>query len=312
MATPLTPARLLEVLRAEGCTVREYRSWRTNERDDETGRVFGPVHGVICHHTGPYSTQAGIIELVYEGRAGLAGPLGHGVIDLSGTVWLVGAGRSNHAGGGDPRVLAAVAEESYGDYPPATRYHEGSPGAADGNDAFYGFECINQGDGKQAWPKAQYVAMVKAHAAICRAYGWGAKSVIGHKEWSDEKVDPRGIDMKIFRRDVSACLALPAGRWTGKEAAVALSDADAKRVWNTDFVKAPVNDPDNPTWAPSSYLRDTNLRTRDIQETVAGLKAVELTDEQLGKLAALVAADPTLADKIARRVDELIAARYLQ
>lgn len=88
MATSLTPSRLLGVLRAEGCTVREYRSWTTHERDDETGQAFGPVHGVMCHHTGPYSTEAGIISLVYNGRSDLPGPLSHGVIDTSGTVWL--------------------------------------------------------------------------------------------------------------------------------------------------------------------------------------------------------------------------------
>ena len=41
--------------------------------------------------------------------------------------------RANHAGGGDPAVLAAVASEDYGDYPPATHYHQGESGAVDGN-----------------------------------------------------------------------------------------------------------------------------------------------------------------------------------
>ncbi|MQY14346.1 hypothetical protein SRB5_45100 [Streptomyces sp. RB5] len=304
MATPLSPARLLAVLRAEGCTVREIRSWRTHERDDETGRAFGPVRGVMCHHTGPYTTESGLIDMVYDGRTGLPGPLAHGVIDTSGVVWLMSSGRANHAGGGDPGVLSAVTGESYGDYPPPSHYHEGSPGAADGNDAFYGFECVNRGDGKDNWPRAQYTAMIRAHAAICRAYGWGAKSVIGHKEWSDQKPDPRGIDMKAFRRDVAACLALPAGDWDDISP---LTATDAKRVWNLDFVPAPAASTENPTWAPASYLRDTLLRAQAIEARLSALP--DLPDAQVDAIAAALAAHPTLADEIAAKVAEKLASR---
>jgi hypothetical protein len=119
-------------------------------------------------------------------------------------------------------VLAAVTGEDYGDRPPATHEHQGSSGAVDGNSHFYGWECVNRGDGKEAWPASQYVAMVKVQAAIIRAHrakgdkwGLGGKSAISHAEWSDWKKDPAGIDMVKFRRDVAACLALPAGKWGG-------------------------------------------------------------------------------------------------
>ena len=176
MATPLTPAKLLTALKAEGVKVKEHSGWKTHERDDETGKAFGPVHGVMIHHTAASSS----LSLVYNGRSDLPGPLAHAHIAKDGTVTLLSAGRANHAGGGDPRVLAQVTNESYSDKPTAPTKHDGSSGAADGNDAFYGFECENLGTGKDPWPEAQLDAIERASAAICRAYGWSSKSVIGH------------------------------------------------------------------------------------------------------------------------------------
>jgi hypothetical protein len=200
----MTADILLAALKAEGLKVVEYKDWRTHERDAATGKDFGPVNGVVIHHTA--SGTSGIVDYCYDGSSALPGPLCHGVIDKSGVVYLMSKGRANHAGGGDPDVKTAVINESYGDYPPATNEHEGSSGAVDGNDCFYGFECVNKGDGVDPWPAAQVTAMVKAAAAICRHYGWSAKSTIGHDEWSDWKSDPKGIDMKDFRSSVQVVI----------------------------------------------------------------------------------------------------------
>lgn len=218
MATPLTADKLVAALKAEGVKVVEHANWRTHNRN--TKGAWGPVNGTMVHHTGAYTSESQILEYCYTGSTALPGPLATGVIGKSGTVYLIGNGRANHAGGGDPKVLAAVVSEDYGDRPPAPHYHQGSLGAADGNTHFYGWECINKGDGTESWPPVQYVAMVKVQAAIIRAHrakgdqwGLGGKSVIGHLEWSDWKSDPRGIDMRKFRSDVAACLAQPAGKW---------------------------------------------------------------------------------------------------
>ncbi|WP_338483615.1 N-acetylmuramoyl-L-alanine amidase [Streptomyces sp. SCSIO 75703] len=212
MATPLTATRLVAALKAEGCTVREVRSWRTHHRNAKG--AWGPVNGVMVHHTvtGPGTD---VVGLIYDGHSTLPGPLATGCITKDGTVHLTGNGRANHAGGGDGAVLTQVINESYGDRPTPPAKHEGAPGAVDGNARFYGWECENAGDGKDPWPRAQYVAMVRATAGVCRAHGWSAKSAIGHLEWSDWKSDPRGFDMKDFRRDLADCLALPAGQWQG-------------------------------------------------------------------------------------------------
>ncbi|MGW2016041.1 peptidoglycan-binding protein [Streptomyces sp. NPDC001927] len=199
MATPLTADRLVAALRAEGVKVVEHDSWRTHHRNQ--AGAWGPVVGVMIHHTVSSGT-ASSVELCYNGYAGLPGPLCHGVIAKDGTVHLVANGRANHAGGGDPSVLQAVITETYGARPPAPRMHQGSPGAVDGNSRFYGFECINLGNGADPWPAAQLDAIERTSAALCRAHGWGAKSVIGHLEWSDWKSDPRGFAMPGMRERV--------------------------------------------------------------------------------------------------------------
>ena len=209
MADPMTAAVLQRALLGEKLTVRVTKGWETHERDDETGKPFGPVHGVLIHHTASHQS----FNYLWSGSSALPGPLCHGYIDKAGVVWLCSAGRANHAGGGDPDVLRAVTAESYMSRPPAPRYGEGDRGAADGNDVFYGFECENLGDGKDPWPHVQYIAMVRAAAAICRHYKWTEKSCIGHLEWSNRKVDPKGFGMVAFRTDLAACLRAKPGTW---------------------------------------------------------------------------------------------------
>lgn len=210
MSAPMSAQALIDALKAEGVKTVEYKSWRTHNRAGHG--AWGPLNGVMIHHTVTRETSPSV-ALVYNGRSGLPGPLAHGMIGKDGKVYLVGWGRANHAGGGDPAVLRAVIAESYGVKPPATHQHEGSAGAVDGNPHFVGFECENLGDGKDPWPAVQYEAMVRAAAAVCRHYRWSAKSVIGHLEWSDWKPDPRGFSMQQFRTDVAACLKAKAGTW---------------------------------------------------------------------------------------------------
>lgn len=87
--------------------------------------------------------------------------------------------------------------------PPVTHEHQGSSDAVDGNSYFCAWECENKGDGTDPWPGVLYIGIVKATVAIIRARrakgdncGLKGKSTIGHKEWSDWKPYPRGIDMK--------------------------------------------------------------------------------------------------------------------
>lgn len=208
MAAPTTADSFLAALRAEGVSVVEVGSWRTHNRNAKG--AWGPVHGVLIHHTVSSGT-ASTVALCRDGHSALPGPLCHGVIAKDGRVHLVGYGRTNHAGGGDPTVLGQIIAENYGDRPTAPRYGEGDSGAVDGNARLFGFECENLGDGKDPWPAAQLNAIERASAAICRLYGWSAKSVLGHLEWSNQKVDPKGFTMLTMRARIAERLKHPAG-----------------------------------------------------------------------------------------------------
>ncbi|MFG2112644.1 N-acetylmuramoyl-L-alanine amidase [Streptomyces sp. NPDC048718] len=195
MATPMSASRFLSALRDEGLTVVEVGDWSHHNRNSKGS--WGPVHGVVIHHTATQGTD-GTVRVCRDGYTSLPGPLCHGVIAKDGTVHLVGFGRANHAGAGDPDVLQAVIAER--DLPPDNE------ASTDGNRHFYGFECENLGDGQDPWPAAQLDAIAKAAAAVCRVHGWTQRSVIGHLEWQPGKVDPRGFTMASMRERIAGRL----------------------------------------------------------------------------------------------------------
>ncbi|MCM2390206.1 peptidoglycan-binding protein [Streptomyces albipurpureus] len=195
MTAPMNAAVFLTALRDEGLTVVEVPGWRTRSRDHKG--PWGPVHGVMVHHTVTTGT-ANTVALCRDGHSSLPGPLCHGVIDKQGVVHLVGYGRTNHAGLGDPDVLRAVIDER--------QLPADNEATTDGNRHFYGFECINLGDGRDPWPEAQLMAIEKAAAALCRVHGWSARAVLGHLEWQPGKIDPRGFTMASMRQRVEVRL----------------------------------------------------------------------------------------------------------
>lgn len=196
MATPLTTTQMLGILRHEGIEPVQYRRWGTHNRN--SAGPWGPVHGVMIHHTVTGPSVPNTVALCYNGHSELPGPLCHAVGGKDGKIYLVSNGRANHAGQGDPYVLAAVEREA-ATLPPDVR------ASVDGNRYFYGIEIQNWGDGKDPYPEAQYDAAVRWATALCRAHGWSHRSVIGHSEWQPGKVDP-SFNMDKFRADVQARL----------------------------------------------------------------------------------------------------------
>jgi hypothetical protein len=186
---------MVSALKNEGVRVFEKSGWRDHNRNHKG--AWGPVNGIIIHHTAGADSKPGL-NLVYNGRSDLPGPLAHAYLGKDGIITLTGNGRANHAGLGDGDVLKAVYEES--SLPKPTRRD------TDGNTYFYGIEIANLGNGKDLYPVVQYDAAVRWAAAICRAHGWTEKSVIGHKEWTNQKIDP-SFSMTKFRADVKAQLA---------------------------------------------------------------------------------------------------------
>jgi len=286
MAPPASANAFLAALRAEGLTVVEVGDWRDHNRNHKG--LFGPVHGVMIHHTVTKGSKH-TVEICRHGYTALPGPLCHGVITKDGRVHLVGYGRANHAGSGDDDVLRAVIAE------------QGLPADneanTDGNRHFYGFECENLGDGEDPWPATQLLAIEKAAAAVCRLHGWNERSVIGHLEWQPGKVDPRGFSMNSMRARVAGRLKRPAG-------------ADPELPKENDVSVTPYDH-----WAYKgrgedrdayAYLRGTNAGVSDLgakvdalADKVAGLEQRPLTDDQVAAIAAAVAAHPALAQAIA-------------
>lgn len=278
MADALTPDKLIEILRAEGVKVAEYPGWRTNERDQATGKPFGPVHMILNHHTAGTSSLNTVAK---TGRPGLPAPLAHAHLNKTGLLTLVSAGRANHAG-----LMAVNAYESFkdesGTHPAPAR----SSGTVDGNDVSYGIEVENLGDNDDVYPEAQYDAWVRFNAAVCRHYGWSAHSVGLHKETSVEgKVDPRGpvagygtrgrfmFTGTLFRTDVAERLA-HAPSWSPGQTEVPVTGAEKKNatyseVTEADAMPGPRNHPDvisgkNPFWTMESYLRFIAERLIDL------------------------------------------------
>jgi hypothetical protein len=273
MAAPMTASEFAAALRAEGLTVAVRSGWSTHNRAGHG--AWGPLNGVMIHHTASGDGQ-GIVDVCSAGRSDLPGPLCHGVIHKDGTVTLVGWGRANHAGSGDAAALAAVVAES------ATHPRPGS-GTVDGNARFVGFECVNRGDGKDPWPEVQLDAIARASAAVCRVYGWGEHSVIGHLEWTNQKIDPRGFSMGSMRTRIAARLAGPASAkppktsTPSKEKPVAAKKPQTYTdVWDRDLAPAPSTSTTakaNPTWRPINMLREIYDGIVRLRADVAALRA---------------------------------------
>lgn len=199
MATPLSAGQFLAALKTEGLKVVELSGWATHNRNSKG--PWGPMNGVMIHHTGSDTTDplGYVRNVLWSGYSTLPGPLCHSGIDASGRVYLTGYGRANHAGGGDPNSLNSVVNESFsGELKPRV----GNSNGVDGNSHFYGVEVMYSGG--HAMAAAQRDAAIRWAAALCKAHGWSAKSVIGHREWSSDKWDPGAESMDQFRRDVQS------------------------------------------------------------------------------------------------------------
>lgn len=187
------------------------------------GNPWGDVTMLVMHHTGDDMSDAASGRVLRDGYSGLRGPLAQFAPKDTGRLLVIAAGPANHAGSGDPKVLAAVRAESYRDYPPKTTKGYKEPGSVGGNSISYGWESMYAGRNDPTINPLQYRVAVLSQAAITWALDkkdtknvWTSKSTIGHKEWQEGKPDPAGIDMKVQRADIQWCLdngPVAAFRW---------------------------------------------------------------------------------------------------
>jgi hypothetical protein len=150
--------------------------------------------------------------------------------------------------------------------------------------------------------------------------------------WSGGQWDPRavirqGAQMSIngVSCDLNTATADDFGQWmpgktptpaTPVEEHIVADVNDVKTLFQTDGVlSSPDGDKDptgNKFWSPESYMRFGYLQDRETNKIVKQLAAkdtVTLSDAQVSAIAAKVAAAPGLADAIAAKVADLIAAR---
>lgn len=176
---------LADVLRDAGLKVVEVPGWETRGRPGP----FGPVQGVILHHTGsnPKGGNTAALSTVLHGRPDdkppLHGPLSHLLLARDGTFHVVAAGRTNHAGRG---------------------YWQG---VTDGNAHFIGIEAENNGAG-EPWPEVQMHAYAVGVAAILEHVKADDVMAAGHKEFAlpkGRKIDPT-FDVRAFREAVAQAM----------------------------------------------------------------------------------------------------------
>ncbi|MFF2650397.1 N-acetylmuramoyl-L-alanine amidase [Streptomyces sp. NPDC058045] len=257
MASPLSADRMVAALSLEGVHVAEHAGWRTHNRNSKG--AWGPVNGILIHHTAGSNS----LGIVWSGRSDLPGPLAHTHLAKNGTATMVGNGRANHAGPAAVNAFTAVLNESETHPRPSN-----ASGTVDGNARLYGIEIENLGNGRDPYPAVQYQAAVRWAAAICRAHGWSANSVVGHKETSVEgKVDPSFL-MDTFRADVAERLrhsaAWSPGAGTGGGTTTPNPPKKEKDMQLTDQVA--VGD-----WQPRRWPDDKGLKDKRISvETALG------------------------------------------
>lgn len=296
----MSAAQFAARLRAEGVTVVEVGGWETRNRNHKG--PWGPVHGVMIHHTvtrgGTKAQTDASVALCRDGHSTLPGPLCHGVIDKQGVVHLVGYGRTNHAGMGDDDVEQAVINE--------TNLPVDDEANTDGNRGFYGFECINLGDGADPWPEVQLLAIERVSAAICRHHGWGVRSVIGHLEWQPGKVDPRGFSMQTMRGRVGARLD------GNQEDDMPTPEEYAKAVWAHKLTSPTAAEGTDPTREAGTFLRYTDakqarlleflteMRTAEAAQTAAITALVGLVGSGVDTAAVVTAVQDAITDAVIR------------
>ena len=181
---------LADVLRAQGLNVLEHDGWKT--RTNRPFSAYTPV-GLLDHHTAGSSVLTDYPGPPWYPNHRLEKSCNI-TIRGDGTVVVLNAGYAYDSGYGDQRVLDAVRT----DHPipkPTDTYKNGSPAGTNpgvpGNRWFIDIEVQHLGNGDPINPP-QRQALIGANTAICERMGWDPRyRLIGHREWTRRKIDPR-------------------------------------------------------------------------------------------------------------------------
>lgn len=161
---------------ADGIPVVFYPAWDTREAD-RNGRGFTPV-GILNHHTAP-PVPYPLSKLTLKCNVSVRWP--------DGALCLLNSGYAYDSGLGDPAVLDRVRR----DQPVGEPADLSDRGRILGNPWFVDVEVQHPGDGSPL-PDVMRRSLVLFNAAVCDWFGWDpATRLLGHREWTRRKVDPR-------------------------------------------------------------------------------------------------------------------------
>lgn len=176
---------IADEFRAAGLTVVEVEGWKNRGRPASTG-AFDPRDGVTDHHTASTSSASNThptLALLIQGRPDLPGPLCHWSVAYDGVVYVIAAGRANHAG--------KVGKAIYGLQ------------GADGNAHFMGDEV--ETNGTQDLPPAQRHSIAVTNAVYLRHFNRAVTRVHRHQDISSTgKWDIGNISTPTLRSDANA------------------------------------------------------------------------------------------------------------
>lgn len=180
---------MADEFRAAGLNVVEIEGWKNRGRPASTGD-YDPDEGNTNHHTGTTSSNAvpaPSLQTLIVGRSDLPGPLAPWAVGFDGTVYVIAAGRCNHAG----RVGKTVPFAALG---------------ADGNALFMGDEIMT--NGTQDMPPAQRHAVAVTNAVYLKHFGLPVSRIHRHQDISGTgKWDLGSLSTQQLRDDAKAALS---------------------------------------------------------------------------------------------------------
>lgn len=172
------PVFLPEVIRAEGLDLDLTEGCMASGWGDVLACL-----GILGHHTAGGGTNDW--RVVKWGRADLPGPLAQLVLEKSGLIRLIAIGVCYHAGTGQVPGIPA----------------------SQGNQYLIGIEAVSKGTAPWDWTGKQLEVYIRLSAAILRFLRRDASWFWGHLEYSWEgKIDPAGIDLNDFRRQIQVVI----------------------------------------------------------------------------------------------------------
>lgn len=183
---------ILQYLKKYEVNYIEWEDWETRARYGPDLRDFTPI-GLINHHTAGtdyYNPERLLTKCNFY-------------VSPDGVTFILSAGYQADSGYGDPTVVERMVDDGP-ILPPTDTVHSQR---INGNPFFVDIEVGHWGMGEPI-PVIQRDELIRLNAAICDYYEWDPNTrLIGHKEWTRRKVDPRWSfngepdKMEYIRRD---------------------------------------------------------------------------------------------------------------